>query len=74
MQQLEQFFLHRNGVPSATRTAFFAGFIICLLKLVFSGFEVGSIKLDLFTGSDFAMAVGALGAVYSLDKKVNDGK
>lgn len=70
---MEQFFLKRNGVPSTTRTAFFVGFVVCLLKLVFSGLELGSIKLEPFTGSDFAMAIGALGAVYSLDKKVNDG-
>lgn len=69
--KIEEYFLKHNGKPSITRTAFGIGFVVCLLKLAFSGLGVGSITIAPFTGGDFALAVGALGAIYSLDKKVN---
>lgn len=53
-----------NNQPSVTLTLLVSGFIVCLLKLAFSGLELSSLKLAAFTGGDFATSVGALGALY----------
>lgn len=58
------------GEPSTTRSVFFYGSAICLFKLLLSGTVIGPIALDVFTGGDFALAIAALGGIYSLDKSV----
>lgn len=55
---------------SVPLTAFVSGFVVCLLKLVFSGIALGSLKLSVFSGGDFAAAVGALGTIYALHSHV----
>lgn len=50
--------------PSVTLTAFAIGFITVTAKLLLSGITVGSITLSQFSGSDYGVSVGALGAVY----------
>jgi hypothetical protein len=57
---------------SVTLTAFVVGFIVCLLKLIFSGIAIGQFKLAIFTGMDFASAITALGGVYSLKQHVDN--
>lgn len=59
-----------KGEPSTTRSVFFYGCMICLTKLVLSGVAIGPLALGSFTGGDFALAIGALGGIYSLDKVV----
>lgn len=54
----------KTGEPSVTVTAFVTGFSVATLKLLFSGVAVGNVTLQPFTGSDFAMVVGAVGAIY----------
>lgn len=49
---------------SVSLTLLVVGFVLCLLKLLTSGIAFGSMNLGTFTGSDFAIAVGALGALY----------
>lgn len=56
----------KSGEPSVTLTLFVWGFVVCLAKLILSGFSVGSLNFSLFSGVDFAAAVGALGAVYAM--------
>ena len=56
----------RSGEASVTLTFFSLGFVVCLAKLVLSGFSIGSVNFSLFSGVDFAAAVGALGAVYAM--------
>lgn len=58
--------------PSVTLTAFVIGFIVCLFKLVGSGVAIGSIKVAIFSGVDFAAAITALGGVYSLKQHVDN--
>lgn len=50
--------------PSVTVTLLVIGFIVCTLKLLTSGFSFGNISLGTFSGSDFALAVGSVGAIY----------
>lgn len=49
---------------SVSVTLLVVGFVPCLLKLLTSGVTYGSINLGTFSGSDFAIAVGALAALY----------
>lgn len=61
----------KDGNPSLTETVFFYGCLVCIAKLVFSGFDIGTyLRVPTFGGSDFGMAISALGAIYSLDKHV----
>lgn len=59
-------FKDSKGKPSLTATAFIVGFAVVNLKLIFSGVEFNSFKVALFSGGEYAAAVGALGAVYVL--------
>lgn len=54
----------KTGEKSVTLTAFVTGFGVATLKLLFSGVSIGSVILSQFTGSDYAMVVGAVGAIY----------
>lgn len=54
----------KSKEPSATLTFFTWGFLVCILKLLISGVSIAKISLGTFSGSDFSLAVGALGAIY----------
>lgn len=62
--------LDKEGNPSTNRTIFFYGCLVCVAKLALSKMDLGFIQIPEFTGSDFGMAIAALGGVYSLDKHV----
>lgn len=63
--KIVKFFTHDSaGKPSITRSAFALGFLIVNLKLIFSGVELAGIKLAAFSGTEYAAALTALGAVY----------
>jgi len=55
-----------DNKKSLTASAFFYGFLIVNLKLLGSGMTVYGVVLAPFTGSEYAMALSALGAVYVL--------
>lgn len=57
-----------NGRASITTTAFFLGFIIVNAKLLLSNSFIFGLQFSEFTGSEYAMAIGALGGVYLLRK------
>lgn len=59
-------FKDSRGNKSTTMTAFVVGFVIVNLKLIFSGVTVGGLTLAAFSGSEYAAAVAALGAIYVL--------
>lgn len=71
--KIEDYFLKDSstGTPSTTRTVFFVGCCICLFKLLISGITIWGLGLGNFTGGDFALAIGALGGIYALDKTVS---
>lgn len=55
-----------RGKKSVTMTAFVIGNIIVNLKLALSGIVVMGFTFEKFTGMDYSVALGALGAVYVL--------
>jgi hypothetical protein len=58
----------KTGKKSATLTILMATFAICLLKLLISGMSYGDFSAGTFSGTDFALAVGAAGSIYSVRK------
>jgi hypothetical protein len=62
-----------DGKPSLTATLFVIGFAICTLKLLFSGLEIGEIKLGAFGGGDYAASIAALGGIYWARRNVTSG-
>ena len=61
---------------SVTTTLFVWGFLICSLKLLVAGMTFDKLSFSQFTGVDYAAAIAALGAVYSMrrSKLMKDGK
>ena len=55
-----------SGKKSATLTAFVSGFLVVNAKLLLSGVTVGGFVLSPFSGTEYAAAVAALGAIYVL--------
>lgn len=63
---MNKFFIKdTKNKKSLTATILFWGSIVCFLKLIFSGITVGGITIAVFSGSDFAMVMGSLGAIYT---------
>lgn len=56
---------------SYTLTVFILGAIIVNIKLIFSGVTVMGVTLAPFTGSEYAMAIGALGSIYVLRRNTD---
>jgi len=54
------------GKKSSTLTAFVVGFLVVNAKLILSGITIQGITISPFTGSEYAMAIGSLGAIYVL--------
>ena len=62
----------QDGQPSTVRTIFLYGCLVCIAKLAFSGLITKWFQLPQFSGSDFGVAIAALGGIYSLDKHVSN--
>lgn len=58
----------KTSKPSVTLSAFVIGFLVCTGKLLLSGIKTDLITFEQFSGADYGMAVGALGAIYTLRK------
>lgn len=54
------------------QSIFQIAFIVILLKFVLGGVVVHGTKIPEFTGSDFAMAIAAIGSIHSLSKHVDN--
>lgn len=61
-----------DGSKSVTVTAFILGFLVVNLKLIISGMVIYGVNCGTFTGSEYSMAVAALGAVYVLRRNARD--
>ncbi len=73
--KMEYFLLKdSSGEKSATMTAFVLGFIVVNIKLLLSGMTFGALTLAPFTGTEYAAAVAALGAVYVLRRNNSEVK
>ena len=55
-----------SGAKSVTMTAFVLGFVVVNAKLLASALTFGSYTMAAFNGSDYSMAMAALGAIYVL--------
>lgn len=61
----------KTGLPSYTLTAFCFGIFVINLKLLFSGIEFGKyFKFSEFSGTDYGVALAALGALHVGNKAV----
>lgn len=60
----------RDGNPSTTKTVFLYGCLVCIAKLALSKLNLGVVQIPEFGGSDFGMAIAALGSIYALDKHI----
>lgn len=69
-----QRFLLKNsdGKKSVTMTSFVIGFVVVNAKLIFSGMSFGGFTVSQFTGSEYGVAVAALGSVYTLRRNFGD--
>jgi len=63
-----------DGKPSTTMTAFVLGFVVVNLKLLASGLTIGGYAMAPFTGGEYGMALGALGAIYVLRRGQKETK
>lgn len=65
-----------KGEKSTTHTVFFIGALVAIGKLALSGVSIAGFSVPVFPGSEFALAIGALGGVYTLrrSKIVNGNK
>jgi hypothetical protein len=69
---INKFLIKDNkGLPSVTLTAFILGFVVVNAKLIFSGMEIMNLKIEQFSGGEYAAAIGALGAVYILRRNTD---
>lgn len=67
-------FKDSSGKKSVTTTAFIFGSAIVNIKLIFSGISIGSFVFEKFAGSEYGMAMAALGSIYVLNKKTKPEK
>ena len=70
---MKDLFTNKEGKYSLTAVAFAAGFMVCTLKLLLAGLTVGKISVGAFSGSDYGVAIAALGGVYVLRRNVSNG-
>jgi hypothetical protein len=63
----------KNQEQSVTLTLLLIGFFFCLGRLVLSNITICDYKFPYFSGSDFALVVGSLGALYTA-RKYTEGK
>lgn len=56
----------KDGTPSITRVAFFSGFMVVNAKLLISGLTISGLKMAAFSGTEYGVAIGALGSIYIL--------
>ena len=57
---------------SVTLTFFTIGFMVALVKLLISGLTIHGMVMAPFSGSEFALVVGALGGIYAMRRMKND--
>lgn len=59
----------KTGKPSYTLTVFLLGSLLINLKLLLSGMQfTETFKFEIFSGIDYAAAMGSIGMVYTLRK------
>lgn len=74
MEIRDLFIKDSSGEKSVTVTAFILGFAVVNLKLLGSGLTVAGLTLAPFSGTEYAAAIAALGAVYVMRRATGKGK
>lgn len=64
-------FKDSSGKKSVTMTAFVWGSLVVNLKLILSGMTVAGVTLAGFSGSEYGVAMGALGAIYVMRRSTD---
>lgn len=59
-------FSDTTGKKSTTVTVFIVGFIFVLAKLMLSGHTIAGLTFEHFSGTEFGIALSALGGIYVL--------
>lgn len=69
---MKTFFIKNNkGEKSVTLTILWVGFVVATFKMLVSGMDWGQgWKWSDFSGADYAVALGALGALYQSTKVI----
>lgn len=62
----------KTGRSSYVLTAFIFGIFIVNLKLLLSGISLYHLKMELFSGTDYAAAIVALTSLYVSNKHINN--
>lgn len=60
----------KTGEPSLTITLLVSTFAIAGLKLLLSSITIGEFSFETFEAQDFAIMVGAMGAIYGWRKSM----
>ena len=60
-----------SGKKSVTMTAFVLGFLVVNAKLLLSGVTIMDYQMTAFTGSEYGIALSALGAIYVLRRSAS---
>lgn len=69
---MNKFFMtDSSGKKSATLTAFAIGFLVVNVKLLLGGLSIAGFTMSAFSGSEYGIAVGALGSIYVLRRATN---
>lgn len=63
-----------SGKRSITMSAFVVGFLVVNAKLLLSGVTIAGFTMTPFTGSEYSMAVAALGGVYIMRRNKQEGE
>lgn len=63
----------KTGKRSVTLTMFFVAFVVAIIKLLFAGLVIQGFKFGVFSGTDFATVVGAMGSIYGFRKHTDKG-
>lgn len=64
----------KSGQKSVTMTMMVVGYIVALFKLLFAGVAYKSFSMGAFAASEFAIIIGALGALYAGRKYTDKDK
>lgn len=54
------------------QSVFTIGFIAILIKFILGGIVVFGFSIPVFSGSDFALAIAAIGSIHSLSRHVDN--
>jgi hypothetical protein len=64
----------KSKEPSVTLTVFVVGFVVATVKFLVAGLGILGLQVAALSGTDYAAAITALGAIYWARRNVEIGK